>query len=53
MVSLWMTDGSIEITIDLSVEQIARLVGSTRQTVSMLLNDLVREEPISSNDPAA
>ncbi len=35
-------DGSVKIEIDLSVEQIARLVGSTRQTVSMLLNDLVR-----------
>lgn len=35
-------DGSVQIQIDLSIEQIARLIGSTRQTVSMLLNDLVR-----------
>lgn len=34
--------GSLLVTIDLSVEQIARLVGSTRQTVSTLLNDLER-----------
>jgi CRP-like cAMP-binding protein len=32
----------LQIHIDLSVEQIARLVGSTRQTVSMLLSDLTR-----------
>jgi CRP-like cAMP-binding protein len=32
----------IRIDVDLSVEQIARLVGSTRQTVSTLLNDLIR-----------
>ena len=37
-------DGSVQIQIDLSIEQIARLVGSTRQTVSMLLNDLVRAD---------
>ncbi|SHO46687.1 Crp/Fnr family transcriptional regulator [Desulfopila aestuarii] len=37
-----LEDGSVQIQIDLSVEQIARLVGSTRQTVSMLLSDLVR-----------
>nr|WP_320132269.1 Crp/Fnr family transcriptional regulator [uncultured Holophaga sp.] len=30
------------VTLDISVEQIARLVGSTRQTVSTLLNDLER-----------
>jgi CRP-like cAMP-binding protein len=35
-------DGGIIVNIDLSVEQIARLVGSTRQTVSTLLNDLSR-----------
>lgn len=34
--------GGVQIHIDLSVEQIARLVGSTRQTVSMLLSDLTR-----------
>ncbi len=39
-----LQDGSVQIQIDLSVEQIARLVGSTRQTVSMLLNDLVRAD---------
>lgn len=37
-----LKDGSVQIQLDLSIEQIARLVGSTRQTVSMLLNDLVR-----------
>jgi len=37
-------DGGVKITIDLSVEQIARLVGSSRQTVSTLLNDLVRAD---------
>ncbi len=36
------TDGSIEVEVGLSVEQIARLVGSSRQTVSTLLNDLMR-----------
>lgn len=41
-----MQDGSIKIQIDLSVEQIARLVGSSRQTISMLLNDLVRADLI-------
>lgn len=34
--------GSIQVQLELSVEQIARLVGSTRQTVSTLLNDLTR-----------
>lgn len=34
--------GSIHFQIDLSVEQVARLVGSTRQTISTLLNDLTR-----------
>lgn len=37
-------EGGVKVTIDLSVEQIARLVGSSRQTVSTLLNDLVRAE---------
>ena len=36
-------DGGIIIHIDLSVEQIARLVGSTRQTVSTFLNEFSRE----------
>jgi len=36
----------LSVTIDLSVEQIARLVGSSRQTVSTLLGDLVRAELI-------
>jgi len=40
------TDAGLTVTIDLSVEQIARLVGSSRQTVSTLLNDLVRAELI-------
>ena len=40
-------NGSVQIQVDLSVEQIARLVGSTRQTVSMLLNDLVRADLIA------
>ncbi len=35
-------NGGYVVKIDLSVEQIARLVGSTRQTVSTLLNDLSR-----------
>ena len=35
--------GGIIVQIDLSVEQIALLVGSTRQTVSSLLNNLLRE----------
>ncbi len=37
-----LKDGSITITIDLSIEQIGRLIGSTRQTVSTLLSDLVK-----------
>ena len=37
-----MECGKFRVQIDLSVEQIARLVGSTRQTVSTLLNDLNR-----------
>ncbi|WP_136809254.1 Crp/Fnr family transcriptional regulator [Desulfosediminicola flagellatus] len=41
-----LQDGSIEVKIDLSVEQIGRLVGSTRQTVSTLLNDLVKADLI-------
>ena len=36
-------EGGIIVKIDLSVEQIALLVGSTRQTVSKLLNKLSRE----------
>lgn len=36
------SSGALRVKIDLSVEQIARLVGSTRQTVSTLLNDLDR-----------
>ena len=35
-------DGSLHLVLDLTVEQIARLVGSSRQTVSTLLNDLFR-----------
>lgn len=37
-------DGSIHVEIGLSVEQIARLVGASRQTVSTLLNDLIRAD---------
>jgi len=37
-----MKDGSVCVEIGLSVEQIARLVGASRQTVSTLLNDLIR-----------
>lgn len=37
-----LSSGEISIQLDLSVEQIARLVGSTRQTVSTLINDLIR-----------
>ena len=36
-------EGGIIVKIDLYVEQIALLVGSTRQTVSKFLNELVRE----------
>lgn len=39
--------GGIQFSLDLSVEQIARLVGSSRQTVSTLLNDLLRVNLIS------
>ncbi len=41
------TQGGLRITLDLSVEQIARLVGSSRQTVSTLLNDLLRANLIT------
>lgn len=41
------SDGGVRFTLDLTVEQIARLVGSSRQTVSTLLNDLLRAELIS------
>lgn len=41
------TEGGMSVTIDLSMEQIGRLVGSSRQTVSTLLNDLVRADLIS------
>ena len=34
--------GGVIVRLDLSVEQVARLVGSSRQTVSTLLNDLSR-----------
>ena len=37
-----IASGGIEVSIGLSVEQIARLVGASRQTVSTLLNDLIR-----------
>ncbi len=37
-------NGGMIVKIDLSVEQIAQLVGSTRQTVSTLLNNLARQE---------
>lgn len=39
-------EAGVKVRIDLSVEQIGRLVGSSRQTVSTLLNDLVRAELI-------
>jgi len=35
-------DGSVEIQLDLTIEQLAQLMGATRQTVSTLLNDMVR-----------
>ena len=38
-----VSGGGIEVTTGLSVEQISRLVGASRQTVSTLLNDLIRE----------
>lgn len=37
-----LAGGGIDVTIGLSVEQTARLVGASRQTVSTLLNDLIR-----------
>jgi len=40
-------DGAVHVKIELSIEQIARLVGSTRQTVSTLLSDLSRAELLS------
>ncbi|MDF7799315.1 Crp/Fnr family transcriptional regulator [Pontiellaceae bacterium B1224] len=43
-------NGEIIIQIDLSVEQIAGLLGSTRQTVSTLLNDLSRQGLIKRLD---
>ncbi|MDC7219418.1 MAG: Crp/Fnr family transcriptional regulator [Spirochaetales bacterium] len=43
-------EGGYLIDMDLSMEQIAGLIGSTRQTVSTLLNNLVREELISRAD---
>lgn len=36
------SDGSVEIQLDLTIEQLAQLMGATRQTVSTLLNDMVR-----------
>ena len=36
------SQGAVEVVIGLNVEQLARLVGSSRQTVSTLLNDLIR-----------
>ncbi|MFH1914385.1 MAG: Crp/Fnr family transcriptional regulator [Pseudomonadota bacterium] len=35
-------DGGLVITLGLTVEQLAQLLGATRQTVSTLLNDMVR-----------
>ncbi|WP_321283807.1 Crp/Fnr family transcriptional regulator [uncultured Vibrio sp.] len=37
-------DGTVVLQIDLSVEQIARMVGSSRQTVSTQLNRLIRSK---------
>ncbi|MDD2463655.1 MAG: helix-turn-helix domain-containing protein [Desulfobulbus sp.] len=37
-------DGAVVLHINLSVEQIARLVGSSRQTVSTQLNRLIRQK---------
>ena len=37
-----LKNNAIQLELNLSVEQIARLVGATRQTVSTLLNDLIR-----------
>lgn len=36
-------DGGVEIVLDLTGEQLAQVVGASRQTVSTLMNDLVRE----------
>ena len=35
-------EGGVRVDIGLSMEQMALLVGATRQTVSTLLNDLIR-----------
>lgn len=42
--------GGVQFRLDLSMEQIARLVGSSRQTVSTLINDLERAGLIARPD---
>ncbi len=37
-----LEDGGVLISLDLTIEQLAQLMGATRQTVSTLLNDMVR-----------
>ncbi|WP_291327936.1 Crp/Fnr family transcriptional regulator [Desulfovibrio sp. UCD-KL4C] len=36
-------DGGIELELDLTIEQLSQILGATRQTVSTLLNNMVRE----------
>ncbi len=38
-----LVDDGVEITLDLTTEQLAQILGATRQTVSTLLNNLIRE----------
>lgn len=37
-----LRDGGVLVTLDLTTEQLAQIMGATRQTVSTLLNDMVR-----------
>lgn len=43
-------NGMITIPLGLTIEQIANIVGSTRQTVSTILNDLIREGIVHKSD---
>lgn len=46
-----MENGSVRLKLALSVEQIAGLVGASRQTVSTLLNRLIRDGFLERSDP--
>lgn len=43
-------NGMVTISLGLTMEQIANIVGSTRQTVSTILNDMIREGVILKSD---